>query len=106
MSLATKNVSPFTGVEFDQTITLNGRTFRVLTYQAYNAFGLIGPEKNGIAILNDDDRDVVMDEHFRQSSGYFGVGAKVVAEAKRICAMGWEEFQALCNNSPRSRYAI
>lgn len=107
MSLVAKNVKPFTGVEFDQMVQFdNGKRFRVISYQAYDAFGLIGSEHNGIAILNEDERDVVLDQHFQQSTGYFGVGNKVFAEAERICKMSWEEFQAFVNVNVRSRYAI
>ena len=39
---------------------------------AYNAFGLIGPEKNGIFILDQKRMAVVLDEQLRQ----FGFGGR------------------------------
>ena len=103
--LVHKNIGPYTGVEFDRTVG----TFRVITYQAYNAMGLIGSECNGIAILNEANMTVLLDEHMKQGSGYCGVGNAVIAEAGRICNLIRKDFQAfveLVNNHPRSRYTI
>ena len=100
-----KSIHPFMGVEFDKTVG----DFRVITYQAYNAFGLIGPEKNGIAILNEKNRSVVMDEHMRQNSGYYGVGQKVIDEAEKLCYMienDFNKFVQFVNSNPRARYQI
>jgi hypothetical protein len=103
--LVSKNIGPYTGIEFDKTVG----TFRVITYQAYNALGLIGSECNGIAILNEANQTVLLDEHMKQGSGYCGVGQQVMTEAKRICDMIRNDFQSfvsLVNDHPRSRYTI
>ena len=105
--LTSKNLLPFMGVEFDQTVEFdNGKKFRVITYQAYNAYGRIGPEKNGIAILNENERNVVLDEHLKQSTGYFGASKQIIAEAQKIANLPWNQFQAFVNNNNRSRYTI
>ena len=103
--LASKNIHPFVGVEFDKTVG----DFRVITYQAYNAFGLIGSECNGIAILNEKQKDVVLAEHLKQSSGYFGVGHRVIIEAENICdtiLSDFEAFRKFINEHPEKRYSI
>ena len=102
--LVSKNVLPFMGVEFDQTVG----NFRVITYQAYNAMGLIGPEKNGIAVLNETEQNVLLDEYCKQSSGYFGM-SKIFDKAKQLCDMienNFDAFVELVNTNPRSRYEI
>jgi len=79
-------VGPFMGVGFDKRVTFNcrnksgprTRTFRIITYQAYNAFGLIGPEFNGVAVLDEDQKQVLCDNIEREQTGYFGVSAAQV----------------------------
>ena len=110
--LAHKNLGPYTGVQFDKIVKFqfNGggrrvtRTFRVITYQAYNAMGLIGSECNGICILDDDHLLVVLDEHARANTGWFGVSRRQVEEFNKITTkMSWNEFRDFCDNHPRSR---
>jgi len=49
-------IGPFMGVEFDEIVSHGDRAFRVITYSAYNAMGLIGTEYNGVAILDENDK--------------------------------------------------
>lgn len=66
-----KNIAPYMYVSADAIKELSdGRKFRVIIYGAYNALGLIGTECNGIAILNEIERDVVADEVLKANSGY------------------------------------
>lgn len=97
-------VSQFMGVWADQFRTFGKMKFRVLGYSAYNAFGLIGSECNGIAILNENEKSVITDEIAKQSSGYFGPSKEQEAEFARIMACSEAEFKAACL-SGRSRYA-
>ena len=46
-----QSAGQYTMVSRDHKVKFGDRTFRVVLYGAYNAFGLIGPEKNGIAVL-------------------------------------------------------
>jgi len=105
--LVGNNLHPFMGVQFDKKLTfkVDGKDlhFRVFTYQAYNAFGLIGPEQNGIAIADDDNRSVVCDQIKRQGSGYFGASQEQFDEAERICAMEWDKFKAYVKAVPTLR---
>ena len=57
------SVGQYTMVAKDQSLKFGNRSFRVLLYGAYNAMGLIGTEKNGIAVLDEDRRQVVLDGH-------------------------------------------
>lgn len=99
-------VAQFEGVTEDKTITLNGRKFRVLLYSALNANGLIGPEFNGIAVLDEDDKKVIVDNIEKQDSGYFGPSEKQKAKFEEICQMKFKEFQELVNSSDRCREPI
>ena len=75
----------------------------MLVCGAYNAFGLIGPEHNGIVILDEDNLCVVLDRHAEQQTGYFGPSNGQLAEAKRITELGWDAFVAFCVRHPRCR---
>jgi hypothetical protein len=75
-SLVPKNVDRFTGVQFDKQRQLSdGQVVRVITYQAYNAMGLIGSEYNGVAVLLEEPPRVLTDGLKRSASGYNGVSA-------------------------------
>jgi hypothetical protein len=78
------------------------RSFTVLIAGAYDA-GIIGPEHNGIVVLDDDNRQVVLDQHVRESSGYYGPTVRQQAEFQRVMAMGWKEFTGFCRSHPRYR---
>jgi hypothetical protein len=102
-----QRVGPYTGVDFDRTIEFsNGRKFRIITYQAYNACGLIGSEYNGVAILDEDQHRVLCDNIAAESTGYNGVSRRQWKEAIRICRMPWEHFEAFVDTNPRKRYSL
>ena len=105
--LCAKNYLPFMGVEYEFVKMIRKgkkkRTFRVITYQAYNAMGLIGSESNGIAILDEDKKCVVSDEIERQDSGYFGASAAQRELMDKILAMDAKAFIAFVDASPRLR---
>jgi len=101
------SVGPFMGIEFDQTRTVlvagHPRRFRIVAYEAYNAFGLIGPEKNGVAVLDEDHKYVVTDEIARTDSGYCGLPAATLAEARGLCEALDADFIHRVGASPRLR---
>ena len=104
-----KQVGPFVGVSADQVRTFpNGRSFRFLVYGAYNAFGLIGSEKNGVAVLDEDNKCVVCDELARADSGYFGPSAEQLALFRKMTAenFDYDELRSLVNGSPRARMEL
>lgn len=70
---------------------------------AYNALGLIGSEKNGIFVLNETKRDVVLDEHLRIDTGWFGPQPPHLAELKRLKALPAPAFLAWIKSHPRAR---
>mgnify|MGYP003605022521 CR=1 FL=1 len=104
-------VGPFMGVVADKLrLFPNGRTFRVLIYQAYNAFGLIGTEKNGIAILDEDNRAVICDELARTMSG-LSVPTRAQTELFQHLTdsekgMSFEAVAELVNASDRARVQL
>jgi len=105
------SVGPFMGVIADKKRRFpNGRTFRFLVYQAYNALGLIGTEKNGIAILDEDNREVVCDELARSMSG-LSVPTQAQTELFQHLTdsekgMSFEAVAALVNASDRARVKL
>lgn len=80
------------------------RTFTLLIAGAYNA-GIIGPEHNGIVVLDEDNQKVVLDRHLPQTSGNYGPSAEQKAEIQRILEMSWQKFATFCTNNPRYRPA-
>lgn len=80
----------------------SGRLFKIVIAGARNA-GIIGPEDNGIAILDDDHNAVVLDNHVKESTGYFGPSANQLAEFQRIMGMDWKAFTDFVRNHPRYR---
>ena len=79
------------------------RTFHVLGYGAYNAFGLIGSECNGLVVLDEDKRQVLTDEVGKLSSGYYGPSDAQIDEITKVKDMPWLDFARLVNGSPRCR---
>lgn len=78
------------------------RTFTVLIASAYDA-GIIGPEHNGITVIDEDNQSVVLDQHLRESTGYFGPSSQQQAEYKRVLKMDWTQFSEFCRGNPRFR---
>ena len=61
------NIGPYDYIKATTTTTKTAgkkkeRTFRLAIYGAFNAYGLIGPERNGIVILDEDERAVLCDD--------------------------------------------
>jgi hypothetical protein len=104
------NVGPYTLIRDDQQKVIGRgrtkRTFRVVLYGMYNANGLFGSECNGIAILDEDKRQVLLDEHFKEGSGYCENTPRQYAEFDRILTLSTAEFKALVNHHRRARYTI
>jgi hypothetical protein len=105
-----RQYGPLMGIQFERKLSFRDgkrtRRFLVVVYAAYNAFGLIGPESNGVAILDEDRKQVLVDEIAKQPSGYSGASDMQVARAAAISKMGWAAFRALVNENPRRRYEI
>lgn len=81
------------------------RTFTVVIAAAFDA-GIIGPEHNGIAVLDDDLLEMLLDQHLCESSGYFGPSERQKAEFKRILKMDWTEFSEFCRTNKRFRRGV
>lgn len=94
----------YDGIVFDR-MRADGR-FRIIAYQAFNAFGLIGPENNGIAILDQREYRVVCDQIERIETGYFGLAQHQIDRALALVAMSPAAFRAFVNADPRTRDQI
>ena len=102
--LYAKTIGPYYGISEDET--REGRRFRIVLYGAYNAFGLIGPENNGILVLDNDRMQVLLDQECKQSSGYFGPSTRQTARFLHILHMSDTAFAQFVNTHPRARYRI
>ncbi len=103
-------IGPYVGVTRDKKISFKAgrksRDFRVIIFGAYDAFGLIGSEFNGIAVLDENERSVLCDRISCESSGYFGPSRAQLAEFDRLIGLDWSEFRSFINGHDRTRYAI
>jgi len=108
--LLPKNILPYMGVSFDKYATFDTptgyRKFRIIVYQAYNAYGLIGPEMNGVAIFDDDSRSVLCDGICKQQTGYFGASPLQIKTADGLIGMDWENFKYFVNNQKSKRHDL
>lgn len=90
------NFQGYTSVEYakrlDFRVGKSYRTFVVLTYRMYNAFGLYGSEDNGIAVVDYDNREVVRRNIARTDSGWFGINQEQLKTFNEMCAMSYDEF--------------
>lgn len=101
-----RSIGPFVGVSKDAIRSVCGENYRLLMYAAYNAFGLIGYEKNGVAVLSEDRKEVVCDELGCTSSGYYGATKAQLEMFEKLLTCPDAEFRELVNSSERSRYPI
>jgi len=99
-------VGPFMGVQKDQIITFGERKFRVVLYAAYNAFGLIGSERNGVAVLDENKRAVLLDGEAQIDSGYFGASEAQFKRFDEVVNMPWPQFQTWVNAHENKRFDI
>jgi hypothetical protein len=99
-----KRVGQYVGVSRDGHN--NAMNYRVILYAAKDAFGLIGSEFNGIAILDEVNKMVVTDNLFHEASGYNGPSRQQEKAFELICAMNTGEMRELVNNSPMCRGQI
>jgi len=97
------SVGQYEMVSRDTTRTCAGRKIRIVLYGAYNALGLVGPEMNGIAILDEDARRVILDGHYQEDTGYFGPSRKQLIEYSRIADMSDSDIEEFIANHPRAR---
>lgn len=82
--------------------SFGGRLFKIVIAGAAD-HGIVGPESNGIVILDEDYSQVVLTNHAQESSGYDGPSQRQVAEFKKILAMDWREFTSFVRQHPYYR---
>lgn len=99
-------VGPYVGVSKDAVVKKGKTSFRVLLYGAYDAFGLIGSECNGICILNEDEKNVVTDGILPVDSGYFGPAKIQLDLFDKLVKAPAKVFREIVNASDNLRYSI
>lgn len=85
--------------------TVMGTDYIILIAGAYDAYGLIGPEHNGIVVLDDTNKQVVFDQDTPQQSGYFGPSKAQWERLDEIAGLSTKAFLRLTLTHPRSRRA-
>lgn len=97
VALAIDHVAPPTGHPYEyiaecceRILTIAGKKVKIylMLYGAYNARGLIGPEFNGLVILNDTRKKVVLDGAFAEGYGWYpGYGGPSEKQRKAFNAL-------------------
>lgn len=92
-----KNINGYmVETEYLKTLTFGaGRKFQIGIYSAFNAGGIIGSEKNGIVIFDDDNANVILANHKLSPGGGAPTDAQKAA-FNRIAAMNWTKFSVFC----------
>lgn len=85
--------------------TVNGIDYLVGIAGAYNAYGLIGPEHNGIFVLDDTNKAVVFDRDTEISSGYYGPSQAQWDRLKELMTCSKADFTKAIHTNARSRIA-
>lgn len=85
--------------------TVGGTDYLIGIAGAYNAYGLIGPEHNGIFVLDDTNKTVVLDRDTEESSGYHGPSKRQWDRLAYYCKCSASDFLDLIYDNPRSRLA-
>lgn len=70
---------------------------------AYDALGLIGPEHNGVFVLDDTNKRVLTDRNCEESSGYFGPSRRQWDALRDVMKMPAREFVRWVASTPRYR---
>jgi len=78
-------------------------TYLVGIAGAYDAYGLIGPEHNGVFVLDDTRKSVVLDRDTPETSGYSGPSERQWGALKTWMTMPEAEFLAALKSHPRAR---
>jgi hypothetical protein len=89
--------------DYRKTRTAGGKQFTLIISSAFNAYGLIGSEFNGIVCLNDTDLQVVFDQDCRETSGYYGPSDAQLRRFDALLAMPDDEFLRVCTSHPNYR---
>lgn len=98
-----ERIGQYMGIRRKATRVIDGKTFIVAIYGAYNAMGLIGSEHNGIVVLNDTDKQVVTDKAECTSSGWFGASNQQVALFTFLLELNDEDFLRAVRNTKQFR---
>jgi len=83
--------------------TVDGVDYLVGIAGAYNAFGLIGTERNGLFVLDDTHKRVLLDEHMPKAYGGHGPTQNQWSELGKLMRMPGEAFLAFIATNPRYR---
>ena len=78
-----------------------GRSMILVAASAYNAGGMIGPEYNGLVVIDSDNNSIVLERHLSESSGSGGPSRTQSAEFERVGSMtDWRDFAAWLKAAP------
>jgi hypothetical protein len=104
--IAQLNSSPFVGIENVRKVAHGEFVYFIFTYKGYNCGGFTAYEDNGIGIIDEVRKGVLLDEHLKQDSGYYGASKAQIAEVERIAGLDELYFKSFVNSNRRRRYLI
>jgi hypothetical protein len=91
---------PFAFVKGAHLLVFGADSFVIVLHGAWNSFGLIGTEHNGISILCANNSRMVLSTHCRGPAGNGKVTEDQRREFERICGMDLDAFREFINTHP------
>lgn len=96
-----REIAPFFGVTFENDIVRKKGHYKIIIYKGKKVNGLLSTSSNEIAVLDDDIKMILFDEHFVNKPL-----DDVLNEYNRIKALSPNEFIKFVNEHPRCRIEI
>jgi hypothetical protein len=100
-------VGQYVGVTHDKIRKFKGKhDYRIMLYNVKSAYGLIGTEYNGIAIVDETEKTVICDGIMQGISGCYWSNGKQIVAWQAIVRMPFSQFKAFVNNHDNTRSSI
>lgn len=66
-----KDIYPYRYVRHEAKRVVKGVEYHIFSHGAYDAFGLIGPEYNGVVVADVTNRRIIVDDGIGPQSGWY-----------------------------------
>jgi hypothetical protein len=101
------SMGPLIGVTHRKKLVFGkGKVYTVVIHGGYNALGLFGSECNGIGVIDETSCSVLVADHGRQPTGYFGPLQRQIDEWNLVCSFNYEQLREFVNSNPQARKQI
>lgn len=98
-----KRYGQYVDVSRSEIVGHNGTKYRVIIYGAIDAFGLIGPEFNGVAVLDEDAPRVIVDCMAETTHGHATPTRRQLELFKKLVLADYPEFHEIVSKHEKYR---